>query len=223
MANLFFPLHISGIVDGSALRVDRALITLETPDGFSWTGNSDTSGPYSSQLNRAFMNVNLPVSVYTRLLLSPVIMRITLAVDQLQAGKQTSVPLSAQQFTVPDFGVCGSAPGWGGKALFSCRSAFRKPTLTLARIAKSGAPCSASQTELKFVGGDGWSGLINSEPAELGIGPMMFQWVGDEDDNGAMKNKHLCTGTPITFTQYEAVRHVQTTVTIPNVQLSTLR
>jgi hypothetical protein len=36
---------------------------------------------------------------------------------------------------------------------------------------------------------------------------------------GMMKPRHLCPGTPLTFTQYSVVRRIQDDLTIPNVSL----
>jgi hypothetical protein len=223
MADLFFFLHVSGISSENALKVDQAKLTIQGSDGFQWSGRSIFFSPFSESNRQSYLSVDLPISVYSRLQASPVTLRITLAAEQLHAEKQTSVPLSTQQFTVPDYGVCATAPQRGGATIFSCRSAFREPTLTRTTIEKSEAPCPASQTELMYMGGNEWSGLMNSEPAELGIGPIMFSMFGFEIHQRDMMGKHLCTGAPVTFTQYKAVRHVQTTVTIPNVQLTALR
>jgi hypothetical protein len=226
MTSVYISLQVSGIADGTAVMVNNARITLEAPDGFKWSGTvwnwgTGPFGKFAPVTKRAYLNLDMPISTYARLQANPVTLRLTLPVTQLQATKVIRVPASAQDFVVPDFGVCGVAPGWGGKAIFRCRTAFREPPLTYASADWSDAPCSASQTPLENEGGFPWTGLPDSEPAEFGIGPVMFPDFGfgmGEERRENMK-KHLCTGDTITLTQYKPVRRTLTTVSIADFHL----
>lgn len=64
-------------------------------------------------------------------------------------------------------------------------------------------------------------GFSDSEPADLSIVPVQYSWGAFmPDHNNPTGGKYLCTGTPITFTQYKLVRRTQTSLTIPDMQLT---
>jgi hypothetical protein len=224
MTNVFLSLHVT---DGTAVMVDREPITVEAPDGFHWSGIvSFGPGNFSPGLTRSSLGFDLPTAVYTRLQANPVTLRITLPMTLLQATKATrvSIPAPGQEVVVPDYGVCGFEPERSAAAPLRCRSAFRQPRITSATAQAGQVPCSAPYNELRFWGGQApWSGLSDSEPAEFSIGPVASWEVGIAaplpigSKNGS--EWHLCTGDTVTFTQYEPVRRLQTTVTIANFQL----
>ena len=64
-------------------------------------------------------------------------------------------------------------------------------------------------------------GYSDAEPADMGIVPTQDSYAAFmPDHNNPTGGKYLCTGTPITFTQYKPVRRMQTSLTIPNMQLT---
>ena len=64
-------------------------------------------------------------------------------------------------------------------------------------------------------------GFSDSEPADLGIVPVQYSWGSFMPDrNNTTGGSHLCSGTPITFTQYKLVRRTLTNLTLQNVRLS---
>jgi hypothetical protein len=216
--------------------VDHVPISIEAADGFRWSGMVTfglgafpSASTYSVPLTRAYVSFDLPTAVYTRLQAKPVTLRLTLPLTQLQATKVTSVsiPAQGQEVVVPDYGICDLDPGSTHFAQLRCHSAFRQPQITSAIAELADTPCSATQTELGIWMGDArWSGLLNSEPAEFGMGPVT-SWIvginGLNDNHKGARETHLCSGDAVTFTQYKPVRRMQTTATITNFQLPALK
>jgi hypothetical protein len=119
---------------------------------------------------------------------------------------------------IPGYGVCGRRDMH--HAWMTCRSALREPRLTYASADWSNAPCREGQPELEQVRGDTWMGLLNADPAEFGIVPILFTGFAFMPDmNNATGGKYLCEGAPITLTQYRLAGRVQTTLTLAGFQL----
>jgi hypothetical protein len=233
MANVYIRLAISGIPENKGVLIDTpARITLVAPDGFQWSGEvfewSWGNKEFASAFKRSAVDLNMPVSAYTRLQSNPVTLRFSLPLTLLDAQKTTRVPISTQRFAIPGQGDCqaetfGPGQKFGGKAFFNCRSAFHQPPITQISADWSDAPCPAAQTELDYVGGPDWMGLSDSEPAEFGIDPMKFSYIGLGTSYREHKGKHLCSGHSFTLTQYQPERRMQATLTVANVQLPALR
>jgi hypothetical protein len=233
MANVYMRLVVSGIPENKGVLVDApARVTLIAPDGFQWSGEIFTWswGPkeFATDSKRSAIDLNMPISAYTRLQNKPATLRFALPLTLLRAESTARVPISAQRFTIPGQGDCQATSNdqgdkFAGRAFFSCRSAFHKPQITQISADWSDAPCPAAQDELDYVGGPEWMGLSDSEPAEFGIDPVKGSFIGLGTSFKEHTGKHLCAGHSFTLTEYQPERRMQATVTVEDVQLPALR
>ena len=225
IAAIAIPLHVSEIAEGTALVVDQQRVTIEAADGFRWSaelGNfiehhilpgkrtrDDISRP------RAFFEI--PYAIYKRINTGPVTVRIALALTQLQAINSVTVTMPTHTVAVPGFGICEvETVGYGA---MQCRSALREPEITYVSASGwSNTPCVAPQSEIQLAQVNPWMGLLDREPAEFGIVPIQFVRASYSWANQGPANwkGHLCTGAPITFTQYKFKGRMQVNLTIPN-------
>jgi hypothetical protein len=224
------PLHLSPIPEGTAIVSDDLEVTVTNASGVSWSGkvldlypkeflpsSSNVSGHWPEQSRRA--DFKMPLDVYDRLKSGPVNLHLTLALTELKATQVIRIPFPTHDVFVSGVGVCG--PNVVGAGNIRCRSAFREPHFTYVSAEWSFTPCPTSQTAVGEVRGPTWAGLVYSEPAELGITPIMSSWVDFmPDHNNPTGGEYLCTGTPITFSQYKPVRRTQASLTIRNLDLS---
>jgi hypothetical protein len=74
---------------------------------------------------------------------------------------------------------------------------------------------------MKQVRSETWMGFSDNEPADLGIVPVQYsEGAFMSDHNNTTGGSHLCSDTPITFTQYKLVHRTETNLTLQNVRLS---
>jgi hypothetical protein len=231
MANVYIRLAISGIPENKGVFIDApARVTFIAPDGFQWSGEvyewSWGNKEFASAFKRSAIDLNMPVSAYTRLQAKPVTLRFTLPLTLLDAKETTRIPISAERFAIPGQGDCQATANGRSlipEAIFSCRFAFQRPQVTHISAEWSDAPCPAEQIELDYRGGPDWMGSSESEPAELGIDPMKSSIIGLGTEYKEHLGKHLCSGHSFILTQYQPERRMQATFTVDNVQLAALR
>jgi hypothetical protein len=225
IAGARIPLHVSEIAEGTALIVDHSIVTLEAADGFRWSteGNIPALRKYDLPGSRvrddydmpqAFFEI--PYALYERIKTGPLTVRITLALTQLQETNSVRATLPAHDVAVPGFGLCEvETVGYG---TLQCRSALRDPQLTNVSASWSTTPCAVPEDELLLNHGMQWPGQLDREPAEFGIVPIQFLEVtyGWAYQDPKFYMEHVCTGAPITFTQYKFKGRSQVNLTIPN-------
>jgi hypothetical protein len=168
----------------------------------------------------------MPAKEYMKVQSMPLSMHLTFAATQAQAGQSITLPLPMGKFSIPDFGFC-EPQTFSGAALadvvgLHCISALRKPPLTYIYAHWSDASCSTSPAgadsgELAST----WVGSPNRAPAELGISSIAqeFFYLASVTDPGNTKKRHLCPGTPLTFTQYNTVRRTQISLSVEDFHL----
>ena len=233
MANVYIRLVVSGIPENKGVLIEApARVTLIAPDGFQWSGEVFSWGwgpkEFAAGTKHSAIDLNMPISAYTRFQNRPVTLRFALPLTLLRAESTARVPISAQRFAIPGQGDCQATSNdqsekFAGRALFSCRSAFHKPQITQISAEWSDAPCPTSQDELDYVGGPEWMGLSDSEPADFGIDPVKSSFIGLGTQFKEHQGKHLCAGHSFTLTEYQPERRMQATLTVENVQLPALR
>jgi|GEM_PF-1696992 len=224
------PLLLSPLQEGTAATQEGLEVTITNASGFSWSTtvpgwypehvlliSSDRSGSWPEQRRQS--QFTIPITVYDKFKSAPVTVHLTLARAELQEAGVTRIPFPIHETFVPGVGLCRAMKlGYGA---IQCRSAFRQPQLTYVSAEWSQSPCPAPQTEMKEVRGETWMGFSDSEPADLGIVPVQYSGGAFmSDHNNTTGGKYLCTGTPITFTQYKLVRRTLTNLTLQNVRLS---
>lgn len=224
------PLLLSPIQEGTAVNPEDLEVTLTNASGFSWKtkaggwypeyflpASSNRSGSWPEQ--RRGTSFSIPLAVYDNFKSGPITLRLTLPLAELQAAKVTRIPFPVHAVSIPEVGICRA--GTLGYGMIRCWSAFRQPQLTYVSADWSQVPCPAPQSEMKEVRGKTWMGYSDAEPADMGIVPIQYSDASFmPDHNNPTGGKYLCTGTPITFTQYKLVYRTHTSLTLQNVFLS---
>jgi hypothetical protein len=214
------PIRVSGIADGVAVFAENERVTIEAVDGYSWSTEVTDYNPQRLGAANRGMRVGffMPHTIYDRFKSSPVTLRVTFGITQLQATGSEHIAMPTHDVAVPGFGVCGGP--YVGYGLIKCRSALREPPLTYVSADWSSTPCPASQTAMEEVRGEFWVGEIGRNAAEFGVSPIAFSGVTFMPDlNNATGGKYLCPGAPITFTQYRLAGRMQTSLVVANLQL----
>jgi hypothetical protein len=206
------PLELSGISAGDGIASEGVRATIEAPDGFHWS--SKWQSAYIKYLpgdQFGSADITVPSAVYDKYKSTPVTVHLELAMTQIKAARATTVPLSQQEVQVPEFGLCTWVKDLG---MINCRSAVRMPQLTLISTGQVGYHSQGNQVEP----GSYWMGSLEGNPGEMHIVPVrdfgFTSYRGRDGVGGAVRM--LDPGTPVTFTQYKAIRRLQTSLTIQN-------
>jgi hypothetical protein len=219
------PLQVSGVTEGYALIPDALQVTVDAANGSHWTSpwQAASSSNYLPGMSESGVNFLMSRALFDQVRSMPVTLHFTLALTQVHAGNVRSIPLPTQDFSVPDFGICSPDPRWMDRHFFgiACRFALRQPRLTYISVRWSESPCTASQPDPNTgVEGDTWVGTLENSPAEFGITSVSSPPIGLSNATKVEGNKseprHLCPGTPVTFTQYNFARRLQYDFAIPD-------
>jgi hypothetical protein len=221
------PLQASGVADGYMLMPNHVKVSIEAANGTRWTS------PWQEMYNARYLpgpqessvNFEMKRSIFESVRGMPVILHLTFVFTQLRAGQPRRVPIPASDFPVADFGICTPQLDWNGSQQIigvACRSAMRQPRLTYVEALWSDDACGATATEPNNgVQGSGWTGNLDDDPAEFGIssvwttGLELSNSLRDTGQKGRPQEpRYLCPGTPLTFTQYDPVRQIQSDNTI---------
>lgn len=220
---LIFPVAMSGIAAGTAMKVDNARVSISSLDGERWTSHwqgvfltwmpGAKDSEVSLKVNRAF---------YNRTKDKPVTVHLSLALTMLRAGNVTRIVLPEGRFSLPGGSVCKNASGWVEE--ISCLSPMRQPPLTLVTTQFSTQECSSAPPANDGDRGLGWIGTLDSQPAEFGITSVWvtsvyLQPISSKQSAG---RQHLCTGSPLLSTPYSVVSRNQQTVVSQPMNLSKL-
>jgi hypothetical protein len=206
------PLELSGITEGNGIVSDGVKATLDAPDGFHWSSRwQPLSIQYLPGDKFGAADITVPSALYDKYKSTPVTVHLNLALTQIRTGRATTVALSQQEFNVPEFGLCTWVKDLG---MIRCRSAVHLPQLTLVSSGLVGYHSQSNQVEP----GSYWMGSLEDYPGDFHIDPVqtfaLTSYRGRDGVGGALRI--LDPGTPITFTQYKAVRRMQTSLTIQN-------
>ncbi len=222
---LQFPLTVSGVAAGTAVRANAVMITITAPNGLHWSSFWQYDGQYFTsdepnsavdvRVNRAFLEKvkDLPVQVRHH-------------VGGLSNSRAVPPdrPSSVDEgFTIPDGGIC-SQQGDDYTSSFACRFPMRQPRLTNFTAMWSHRPCSQSQSsDDPLVPTSGWIGSLDNAPADFGITSVWTSSLYFPGQGFAVGNQpdrtYLCPGTPISFTEYTLVDKSRIDLLIPAVQL----
>jgi hypothetical protein len=212
------PLQVSGVADGYALIADAMQFTVDAANGSHWTSpwQAAYNLHYLPGTSESGVNFLMSRAFFDQVRSMPVTLHFTLALTQVQAGDVRRIPLSTQDFSVPDFGICSPDPRFMDSQFLgiACRFALRQPRLTYISVRWPDSPCTAPQPDPNTgVEGDAWIGTLDNSPAEFGISSVWSAPINLSNQTKGEGNKaeprHLCPGTPVTFTQYNFVRRLQ--------------
>jgi len=224
------PLQVSGVAEGYALISGPVKLTVDAANGSHWTSpwQASNNQQYLPDTSESWMTLQVSRAFFDQVRSTPVTLHFTVALTRVQAGNVTSIPLPTQDFSVPDFGNCSPQADFFHSQFFgiACRFALHQPRLTYISAHWADSPCSASQPDLNTgVQGDAWIGSLENGPAEFGIAPIRSQSIvlsnGTKVEGSKSESRHLCPGTPVTFTQYNFVGRTQYDFTIPDFRLPT--
>lgn len=221
------PFKASGVAVGYMLMPNNVQVSIEAANGTRWTS------PWQDIYNEHYLpgpqdsSVNLKIkrAIFERVRGMPVSLHLTFTFTQLRAGGPRRVSMQAGEFPVVGFGICAPQVGWDGSQQITgvtCRSALRQPRLTYVEVLWSDDACPSTTTEPNGgVEGSGWAGNLDDDPAEFGISSVSTTGLNLSNsmrDTGEkarpQKFRYLCPGTPLTFTQYDPVKQIQSNFTI---------
>ena len=224
------PLQVSGVAEGYAVIDGPVKVTVDAANGAHWTSpwQARNNQQYLPGTSESWITVQMSRAFFDQVRSTPVTLHFTVALTRVQAGKVRSIPLPAQDFSVPDFGNCSPQVDFFHSQFFgiACRFALHQPRLTYISALWADGPCSASQPHPNTgVQGDAWIGSLENSPAEFGIAPIQSPAIvlsnGAKMEGSKSEPRHLCPGTPVTFTQYNLVGRTQYDFTIPDFRFPT--
>ncbi|WP_348263755.1 hypothetical protein P8935_04150 [Telmatobacter sp. DSM 110680] len=227
------PVLVSGVPDGTVTIPDFLKVTLQSSGGTRWT-----SAWQSISMNKFFpgervasAQFTMPRVVYDELIGKPLSVQITFALSQARAEKVERFNLGQDDFAASGLRICTAIRGFaeppdeiGGIA---CRAPL-EPELTLVNSAWSSAPCSGTSPKTDdSVQSAAWIGSLEKASMEFGIVPVWSSAVNLSNQfvtgsDGPTKVRHLCAGTPVTFTKYTLMARTQTTLGMNGFQLPRL-
>ena len=221
---LQFPVTVSDVAVGTAVRVDAVKIAITAPNGLQWSSYwqshvqyftpVDSSSWADVKVNRAFLErvKDLPAQV-----------RITWAVSRIRAGATRQVVIDNEGFTIPNSsGICPLQDD-DYSSYVECKFPMRQSRLTNFTAMWSRHPCSQIQSHESLIPSSGWIGSLDSAPADFGItsvwtSSLYFQSKIFNPETPATRT-FLCSGNPISFTEYTLVDKSQVDLLIPEVKL----
>jgi hypothetical protein len=225
------PVDVSGVAEGTITIPDFVKVTLQAPGGKRWT--STWQGASIDKLFSGGRVVNaqfaMPRAVYEEFIGKPIGVQMTFALTQARAETPMRLTLNQNDFAVPEVGMC--SPVWYGPGEIGsivCRSALRQPPLTAVNSnwSADAGGCKSSN------GDDGvqtaaWIGALEKGSPEFGlipvsVAPVNFTNQFITESNRPTYFRHLCPGTPITFTGYRLSGRGQATFSINGFQLPRL-
>jgi hypothetical protein len=222
------PLQGTGVAAGTVLVPDAVKLEVEAPNGVHWV--SDWQGTAMPKFFAGSQDgdavVSIPRDRYEQLKSMPLTMHLSVAFSEARETRVTRMPLPSEDFSIPGFGVCSPLAGFLSPFTQAtgllCRSALRDPPLTYIGVVWSDTPCDAPHPEPdQGVQGAAWVGSLDRAPADLDISSV--QQVHFTLSNSIYERsnvpRHLCPGSPVTFTEYERVSRTQTSVTIHDFHL----
>lgn len=215
-----FPIAISGIATGTAVKMDDAQVRFTSPDGVRWASYwqsesatwlpGETDGSVSFKISRSF---------YKRMKETPVTAEISVALTLLKAGKMTRLTLPANKFEIPGGSVCGHSEVLGDD--LSCLSPVRQPPLMMILARFSMEDCSAAPPSNDGGLGIAWAGSLDTQPADFGMTSVWETpvWLQPVSPKRVSQPQHLCTGSPLSFVPYTLVSRIQQKMVSPPLTL----
>jgi hypothetical protein len=229
------PLVMSGVVDGTAVRVDGVRATFESQDGRTWTSPwLPIYGPmHLPESSKAGLPLQVDRKFFDHARSKPVNVYLKLAVTTLKAGVDRRVVLTGQDFSVPGVGICSWNPTT--QTMFdttevTCLSPMREPDFTFVSVQLNESSCTDDDARDEVPGAGtvgGAMGELSPAPAEFGITSVWSRsvWLNDfgTDVERSGRILHppplLCPGTPVHFTRYTLMNRSEVDVTLPQFQL----
>jgi len=220
------PLRLIGTVEGSAISIDAVNATFEAWNGTHWTSGWQAQSDFIHFAQGATVTlfITMPDEIYSRFHNATTGVRLTLATTEMRAGRviNMQLPRPMQEFSVPGVGVCQTQAGLTGDAqALACRFPYKAP-LTYVTTRMFDQPCSQLQTD-PGVDASGWIGSLSNNAPSPDFFPVQYPAfplpISMQNTPTGQHSRTVCPGIPVTFTPYELVRRMQTTVVVPDFHL----
>jgi hypothetical protein len=219
--DLYLPLEISGIPSGSLMRNLATRISIHGPNGRQWNSKwQETTNYYSSDATRAFINVPIDTKFLESIQTTPVAVTMTIAFVQLRASATITSHAGDQNFSIPGGGVCSVSNSFG--TFPTCRFAMAEPALTHLTAYWSDGPCSQTPAQNGPGNlGEVWLGTIDPDFVDFGLNPVKIKPLYfSNQPQDTSRSSFICPGTPINATPYIVERRFQTSLTVPDLDLT---
>jgi hypothetical protein len=231
---IVLPTRAFGVAEGSIVILNYLRVSLEATDGSHWTSVWQSAAenklfPGELLSNERF---TMPRPIYDSLRGKSLSVNLEFALTEARAAGTTQVVLRQQDFAVSGLGVCTPLTGFldhaGDIAGLTCRAPLRQPQLTLIDTTWTDTPCAAPAENAKNgIKGSAWVGALERPPADIGIVPVWYSYIGFTnqqkiENNQVVGTRTMCSGTAMTFTAYRLSRRAQISVSISGFQLPEL-
>jgi hypothetical protein len=217
--DLYLPLSVSRISSDAAVQNQAVQVSIDAPNGLHWNSQwQNVSQYYRPDTSRSFINIPIDEKFLDRAKSTPVTVTLTFALIHLHAGTPVTIQTEDQDFPVAG-GIC-SFPNVGNNYP-ECRFAMSGPKLAFVTARWTEGACSQTQpSAVPGTFGSVWVGTIDPSPAEFGVDPVKMKPLLFPYPPETRRTNFICPGTPIIATPYSVVRRLQTTVAIPNLDLT---
>jgi len=207
---VFFPVAISGIAPGTAVKVDNVRAGFTAADGVRWVSHwqgvghtwlpGETNGRVGLKISRAF---------YDRMKDKPMTVEMSVAMTLLKRGNVTHLMLPAKKFELPGGSICRNTGVLGGD--LSCLSPMRQPPLMLIGTRFTTEDCSVVPPLNDGDPGMGWIGALDTQPADFGLTSVWEStvWLEQLSSGQSSARQHLCPGSQLSIAPYTVVSRNQ--------------
>jgi len=217
--DLYLPLTVSGMSSDSLVSNRGVQVSVEAPNGLRWNSRwQNVSNYYRPEISRTFIDIPIDEKFLDRIKATPVTVTLTFALIQLRAGTTVTNQAGDQDFSIAG-GICSVSNIFG--RFPECRFAMGDPGLAFVSARWTDGPCSQAPRSSESESlGNVWVGTIDPTPAEFGLDPVKPKPLIFSNPPATSRSSFICPGTPITATPYSVVRRLQTTLAIPNLDLT---
>jgi hypothetical protein len=217
--DLYLPLSVSGIAPDAAVQNQAVQVSIESPNGVRWNSKwRNVPKYYRPETSRSFLDIPLDEKFFDRIKTTPVTVTVTFALIQLRAGTPVSTQTADLDFALAG-GICSFPSTFSTYP--ECRFPMRGPKLAFVTTQWTPGPCLQTQySPVPSGSADVWVGTIDPSPAELGLDPIKVKPLVFPYPSETHHRSLICPDTPITAVPYSVVRRLQTTLTIPNLDLT---
>jgi hypothetical protein len=219
--HFFLPLTVAGVPPGTLVRSEVAQVSIEASNGARWNSNWQfVSQSYLPNTVRSYIDIPMDPKFLNHIPATSVTVTVFFTLVQLQAGTTVTSQPGDQNFSIPGGGTCSVSDTTDG-TFPECRFAMADPGLTFLTARWTDGPCSQTPSIGSGALGDVWLGTINPGLAQFGLDPVKIRpLLFSNQPHDPHHRTFICPGIPISATPYSVVRRVQTTVTIPNLDLT---
>ncbi len=218
--DLYLPVIVSGVSSGFLIRNQAVQVSIEAPTGLRWRSKwQNVSSYYRPDTTQSFIDVPIDERFLGSVKATPVTVTLNFALVELRAGATVTNQAGDQSFSTAG-GMCSVSDAFGTYP--ECRFALAEPGLVSVSTYWTEGPCTqASSSSSSGTSGNVWIGSIDPSPAEIGLDPVKVKPLLFSNQPVDMRrSSFICPGTPIIATPYSVVRRLQTTLTIPDLDLT---